>query len=286
MMKQSPTWSGRRRRQPKAADNAGTGSDPPRHEPPGRARFRTAVPEPRLRVSPPGGGGQVGGFGAFTLIEVLLAIAISAVILAALNTVFFGALHLRLTTTRALDAALPLEQALASLRRDLLSALPPGTNRDLTGDFKSGADVNGVGMTQPGGLELYTASGVIGDAAPWGDLQRVFYQLRDPAGRTFTLGKDLIRGVTRNLLSTAAENPVEQRLMGGVERLQFDCYDGNDWRNSWDTSLGDTGLPQAVRVRIQLAAPDPGNARARTPIEILVPLESQARTNQTTGVTP
>jgi type II secretion system protein J len=220
---------------------------------------------------------------AFTLIEVLLAVAISAIVLAALNTVFFSALHLRMTTSRSLDASLPLQQALTLLRRDLQGAIPPGTNGDLAGDFKSGAAVNGFGMTQNGGLEFYTSTGVMNNDTPWGDIQRVFYQLRDPANRTASQGKDLIRGVTRNLLSTTMEEPVEQWLMGDVESMEFACYNGTDWRDSWDTSMGDSGLPQAVRVRIQLAANNTGNIRNRQPIEMLVPIESQSRTNQTTG---
>lgn len=221
---------------------------------------------------------------AFTLIEVLLAVTIFAIVLAAINMVFFSALRLRMTTSRALDAALPLQQALTALRRDLQGALPPGTNCDLAGDFKSGASANGFGMTQNGGLEFYTSTGVINDKAPWGDVQRVFYQLREPANRTTALGKDLIRGVTRNLLSTTMEDPTEQWLIGDIESLEFACYNGTDWRDSWDTSMGDSGLPQAVRVRIQLASNDAANSRNRQPIEILVPIESQSRTNQTTGV--
>jgi hypothetical protein len=67
--------------------------------------------------------------------------------------------------------------------------------------------------------------------------------------------------------------------MGKVQTLQFDCYDGTQWRNTWDTSAGDTNLPVAVRVRIQLVARQgEGNANS-TPLEMLVPIISQTRTN-------
>ena len=79
------------------------------------------------------------------------------------------------------------------------------------------------------------------------------------------------------------EDPVEQRLLGDVESLEFACYNGTDWRDSWDSSMGDSGLPQAVRVRVLLAANNSGNSRNRQPLEMLVPIESQPRTNQTTG---
>jgi hypothetical protein len=69
--------------------------------------------------------------------------------------------------------------------------------------------------------------------------------------------------------------------MGSVQNLQFDCYDGSQWRNTWDTSSGDTNLPVAVRVRIQLVAKRGEAARNQQPLEMLVPLVSQTRTNLT-----
>ena len=73
---------------------------------------------------------------------------------------------------------------------------------------------------------------------------------------------------------------------GNVESLEFLNYSGTDWRDSWDTALGDPGLPQAVRVRIQLAANVSATFLKREPLELLVPLTTQARTNQpTTGGT-
>ena len=74
---------------------------------------------------------------------------------------------------------------------------------------------------------------------------------------------DLVRCVNRNLLATTTQTPEIQSLMGNVQTLQFDCYDGTQWRNTWDTSAGDTNLPVAVRVRIQLAA-KPGEACQQT----------------------
>jgi hypothetical protein len=64
--------------------------------------------------------------------------------------------------------------------------------------------------------------------------------------------------------------------------LQFDCYDGSQWRNTWDTSAGDTNLPVAVRIRIQLVAKQGEAARNAQPLEMLVPLVTQTITNFTT----
>jgi hypothetical protein len=64
-------------------------------------------------------------------------------------------------------------------------------------------------------------------------------------------------------------------MIGGVESIEFSCFDGSQWRNYWDTSSTDTNLPTAVRVRLQLAGADPTQ-----PIEMVVPLDAQSLTNQ------
>lgn len=226
---------------------------------------------------------------AFTLIEMLLAVAIFAIVLLAINAVFYSALHLERTTSRSLDERLPLNQALAFLRRDLQGAVPPNSNGVFLCDFKCGAARGGLGSSGTAStLEFCTTTGVIqdhdalGNPLPWGEVQRVSYQLVEPADRTTTKGMDLVRVITRNLLPVTTEEVEEQWLMDNIESLEFLSYTGTDWRDSWDTTMGDTGLPQAVRVRIQLAANTPGNASQREPLELLVPLTTQARTNPAT----
>ena len=220
---------------------------------------------------------------AFTLIEMLLSVAIFSIVLLAINAVFYSALHLERTTNRALDERVPLNQALAIMRRDLQGAVQPNSNGVFFCDFKSGAARSGLGASGAAStLEFCTTTGVINDDVPWGDTQRVSYQLVEPADRTTIKGRDLVRVITRNLLPTTAEEADEQWLMGNVESLEFLNYSGTDWRDSWDTTMGDTGLPQAVRVRIQLALNNPGSYSKREPLELLVPLTTQARTNQAT----
>src|SRR5438477_10836862 len=63
---------------------------------------------------------------AFTLIEITLALAVSAIVLAAIGGVFFSAIRLRERTMAMMDAAAPLQQTVTFLRRDLKGAVPPG----------------------------------------------------------------------------------------------------------------------------------------------------------------
>jgi type II secretion system protein J len=223
---------------------------------------------------------------AFTLIEVLLAMAICAIVLVAINAVFATAVRLRDKTSAAIEEALPMTQAMELLRRDLKGAVGPGGF--LAGDFKCGAPTVGASMGLSGeaggsGLDFFTSTGTLSDDAPWGDLQEVFYELKAPANRD-QAGMDLVRCVNRNLLTTTTPTPDTQSLLSRVETLQFDCYDGQQWRTVWDTSAGDTNLPSAVRVRIQLMAKEGEDASRFQPLEMIVPLFSQTlRTNQTSS---
>ena len=220
------------------------------------------------------------GLRAFTLIELILAVGISSIVLIAANAVFFTAMRLRESTTRALDESLPIQQAIEILRRDLAGAMTPSANGILSGDFKVGG-VSSVGLAQPVDIELYTTTGVLRENEPWGEVQKVTYELQPPANN-LTRGKDLIRSVTRNLLSTVTPQPENQWMMGGIESVAFSCFDGTNWYDTWDSTLT-TNVPIAVRVRI-LPAAGGGSTGAPSPIEFLVPIDSVSRTNQS-GVT-
>ena len=222
---------------------------------------------------------------AFTLIEMLLAVAICAIVLVAINGVFATAVRLRDKTSDAVEESLPVNRALDILYRDLKGTVGP--RGYLAGDFRCGVQATGATMGLSGeagsaGLDFYTSTGAITDKAPWGDLQEVFYELKAPSDRN-QAGMDLVRCINRNLLAMTTQTPEIQWLMGKVQTLEFDCYDGTQWRNTWDTSAGDTNLPVAVRVRIQLAARPGEDASKSQPLEMVVPLISQTRPNLTTG---
>jgi type II secretion system protein J len=216
------------------------------------------------------------GLRAFTLIELILGVGIMAIVMIAINAVFFSAMRLRERTAGTVDESLPIEQTLAILRRDLQGAMAPSEEGILSGDFKVGG-VTSIGVGQPVDIELYTTTGVLRENEPWGEVQKVAYQLRLPGNRS-TPGQDLVRSVTRNLLATMTPQPEEQWMMGGVESIQFSCYDGTAWYDTWDSTIT-TNLPSAVRVRILLASPSSSTGTPR-PIEMLVPIDSQSRTNQ------
>jgi type II secretion system protein J len=211
----------------------------------------------------------------FTLIEMVLAVGVMAIVLVVINSAFFTALRLRERTADVVDEAQPVQQAVTFLRRDLLCVRPPGGI--LAGDFKVGS-VSEPNMSQNAAIELYTATGALRDSEPWADVQKVTYELKEPTERTANGGKDLVRSVTRNLLNMITPEVDDQWVMGGVQDITFECYDGTQWLSQWDTTLGNTNLPIAVRVRIQLASAA-GGGSDQQPIEMVVPIVSQSTTN-------
>ena len=215
---------------------------------------------------------------AFTLIEMILAVGVAAIVLISVNAVLFTALHLRDDTADMVDAATPVDATVTFLKRDLQCVVTPtnGTSKFLSGSFRVGNGITSLGVSEPVAIEMVTATGALSASAPWGDLQRVTYELKSPANAT-AAGRDLYRSITRNLLSLNTPDVTDQLMLSGVTSVKFSCYDGAQWNDIWDTaspSSLNTTLPLAVRVDIQLA----GHADAQ-PIQIVVPIDSQTRTN-------
>ena len=219
---------------------------------------------------------------AFTLMEVLLALAVSGIVLSVISSVFFGALQLRNRTARGFEDVLPLQHAVTVIKRDLAALLPPG------GVF-AGTLESTPGTADPtlnlfaGGQQvspvLHTASGQVDEFTLFGDVQRVAYYLVDPTNGV-TQGRDLIRVVSRNLLPATVDQPASQWLMSGVETVRFQYLDGTAWAETWDSTTS-SNLPLAVRVQIVLASePDRENLYLQAPVELVVSLP-QGRAQQT-----
>jgi type II secretion system protein J len=225
---------------------------------------------------------------AFTLMELLLALAVSAVVLSVISTVFFNALNLRNRSAASYDEILPLQHTVAVLKRDLAGVLPPGGT--LTGELQSTPTTGDATLVNPfaGGQQvgpfLYTATGNLDEFSPFADVQRVSYYLVPPTN-DYARGRDLMRVVSGNLLPATVDEAVPRFLMGGVEEMYFQYHDGTAWLDTWDTTVS-TNLPAAVKVQLELAVEDDArrNPYQQEPVEIIVPLLVQPRTQ--TAATP
>ncbi len=221
---------------------------------------------------------------AFTLIEMILAIGVASLVLLTANLVLFTALHLRDDTANMVDAATPVDSMVSFLKRDLQGCVAPtnGTSKVLSGGFRAGNGLTSVGVSDPVAVEMFTTTGALSASQPWGEIQRVTYELKMPT-TTGAIGRDLYRSIARNLLTFNSPTVEEQFMLGGVESVKFSCYDGAIWQDAWDTTSAtavNTNLPLAVKVAIQMA----GNAQAQ-PVQIIVPLDVVARTNMVFSTT-
>lgn len=203
--------------------------------------------------------------------------AIFSVVVAAINAVFFAALRLRNRAAQSTEDLTPTERAISVIKRDLLAAIPPG--RTLSGPLTTSPTTVGVGMPMQGSaLEFFTASGLVSDDAPWGDAQKVVFSLRQATASTEGGGQELVRSITRNLLTTTQQIPEEQLLLEDVELLQFSFFDGNQWRQVWDANTttasgtNELTMPLAVEVLIQQTEL-PG--RVRPPVRFVVPITTE-----------
>ena len=209
----------------------------------------------------------------------VLAIGVAAIVLIAVNAVLFTSLRLRDATTDVVDAATPVDQAVTFLRRDLECVVTPtnGTSKVLSGSFRAG-NISSAGVSESVAVEMFTATGALSANSPWADIQRVTYELKQPSDRN-AVGRDLYRSVVRNLLTLTTPDVQDQLMLSGVQDIKFTCFDGAVWQETWDTTgltSTETNLPLAVRVDIQMAG---NNAATAQPIELVVPIDAQMRTN-------
>ena len=194
----------------------------------------------------------------FTLVEVLIAMAIttliSVVAYTGLSSALSGAESLRSASGRADD----LNQTLAMLSRDLRQVV----NRPVVDEFGQvvPALMGGEMAREP--LALTRAGWHNSTAAPRSTLQRVRWWLED---------ERLWRGYFPVLDRTAGTEPVETEILEGVERFELrflsslsavesdrnDVIDRRNWRDSWIADLSQPGQmpspPAAVEVLMEVA---------------------------------
>ncbi len=219
---------------------------------------------------------------AFTLIEAVLALSISAVVLAAIGGVFYSAMRLRDRTVASLETVSIVHPALTVIRRDIRGVVWPGGI--MSGAFRCGALDSQFGGAN--GLQFSTTTAALDDTEPYGEIQEVIYELRESSTGGRRASKELMRSVNRNLLTALTETPHEEILLSGVQNLEVTCYNGNAWVSTWDTSLTESNLPTAVRVQIEMAddedATESTSAESRT-YELMLPVVVQSATNVVTS---
>ena len=242
------------------------------------------------------------GLFGFTLLELLIATAVFALVLAAVNTVFYNAIKLRRATNEALDRVIPITHAVAIMKKDLRSIVPPSTstNAAFLGEFYGGQQTPLEGLDvkdlEQGAvfLDFYSFGGVsddrsmyvdptrstVTDALPWPEVQRIDYYLRPPIFST-NRGSELVRTVRRNLLAPddTPEIAVEEAILDGVRDLNFSYFDGTNWLGEWNSTNAVAPLPKAIMVSVEFEYASNSERALKPHLEFVVAIPTQALTN-------
>ena len=213
----------------------------------------------------------------FTLLELLVATAVGAVVLLVVQTTYFGALRLHNTTHDRIAEDLVVQRTLGIIRRDLAGLMLPGGT--LSGQLQSDSFSSSITGSYGDRVtpDLFTNSGKIDGWNPFSEVQMVAYYLAPASGGG--RARDLLRVVTRNLLPVQESQPEEQVVLAGVESAAILFYDGMSWVDMWDSETTST-LPTAIKFSLVMAARDASQS-APGPIDLVVPVFVTTTTTQT-----
>jgi len=231
-----------------------------------------ALSHSRARHSPPGvvailRASNRPARSAFTLIELLLAIAMTATIMVSLYMALSIGLRGRDSVSASLEPVRAANLAVDFARADLESIVPP-TGSYLAGPF--------IAIHRPGTAADSSADSVqfysIGGGTSWiippaeGGIPVAGRTLagQDPLDegarlielslRTDVTPPVLVRRVTRDLLSTTQSEPEEEILCRNVRSFQLRYYDATAdvWETDWHSDDLDNQLPSAIQIVLEI----------------------------------
>jgi len=184
----------------------------------------------------------------FTLLEMILAIAVTAIVSAALFTSLSGAFKTRRKAEDALSGREAARTALEILRTDI-ECIPPAGSR-ISGIFL-GENYSGMNRADADALTYVTANPNLKSDQDVADLRGIELRLLesedDPDHYV------LARMVTGNLLTPVTPEPALQVLARRVVSLNIQYYDGGDWIDEWNSIELDNAMPPAVRIELVIA---------------------------------
>lgn len=217
----------------------------------------------------------------FTLLEVIVAMAVVAMIAAALFASLTVAFRARQSAERGLAHIRQARVTMDLLGKDLQGALPP--TGILAGAFIAQPDATGQEMDS---LEFFSVAPPGPAIEGAGDVQRVLLsvmtpeELAEPITEPDTLDAReqgpslkpltdinspqylLVRSVTRRLLAPVTPQPSRQVIARHVRAFVVRFYDGTQWLDTWDSTTLDNTLPLAVEITLTIDTPTGNGATA------------------------
>ncbi|MDH4101626.1 MAG: prepilin-type N-terminal cleavage/methylation domain-containing protein [Nitrospirota bacterium] len=175
----------------------------------------------------------------FTLIEVLIAVAISAGMLVLLYAAFFSVMRGRQAVDEALERTREVSRFLDVFSSEVHSSFYLEKNRasSFVGDASAGASRIAFTFFSYPRVSSYGASS---------DVVAVRYSVDVAADGVRTLYRE-----AWNPYATDGVVPMKVEVIEGIEGFEASYYNGSDWTKAWNASL-ENKLPQAVRVVLSI----------------------------------
>jgi type II secretion system protein J len=204
--------------------------------------------------------------GGFTLLELLIALTISAIVALSLFTSLYVAFKARENSMADLAPVATAELAMEMIRTDLQSALPQspptGTTSGLVTANSQSTLTTGMligpfegqqGGGEAGGdaIFFYGTGYTPPHQSGIGEVKQIGLMMRQKNNSNV-----LVRQVWGNLLSQQQPDPDEEVICRYVNNFQLEYYDGVQWQTSWDSTQYNNSLPVAVEVTLDLQPPN------------------------------
>lgn len=199
---------------------------------------------------------------AFTLIELIVAMGMVAILSVSLYASLRIAFRAKESADKSIEPARTAELAMEFIRNDLQNALTPNPNAAtpneltntiptaVTGPFIGTDGVDGRGHDADDLIFFSTTESPL-HVDGNGDIKQIeLAVVQSPNNGEYVL----VRRVTPNLLAPSTPNPDEEVLCRGVGGFNLRYYNGATWSDTWDSTQTqyDNTIPVAVEVTLEL----------------------------------
>ncbi|MBW7956484.1 MAG: prepilin-type N-terminal cleavage/methylation domain-containing protein [Deltaproteobacteria bacterium] len=173
----------------------------------------------------------------FTLIEVLLAVSLMAVLLASLYSVFFSVAGAGSKASEEAVRNVEAGRALEKMASEVRSAY---TRRGSPVTFFKAGKVRSHSMVS----FTFFSYPVQAGGAPKSDLLAVSYSIERDGGR---------RHLVKEVWSPYLGEKISFRAIEDIKGFEVSLFNGKDWSKAWDSEL-EGSVPRAMTVKMTLAS--------------------------------
>jgi general secretion pathway protein J len=212
----------------------------------------------------------------FTLMEVMVAVAITALMGAMVTVSFTSAFRAQEVVTGEADHYRQVRIAMSRMTREVGSAFVSDKYDAQRYRDQNDRPTNFVGKADTLLFTSFAHQRLYVDAKE-SDQMTVEYKVESSRERTAKGRQDLVRRVNPLVQDRMDRGGTEDVLLEGIKRLSFEYWDAErkDWRDEWDTRRTERKSRLPSRVRITLLAEDENGKEVRYSTQVRIMLDQE-----------